>query len=165
MKCKIYHKIEWHNKLLVPKLIFFVETWWPKRGNCYNPWCGNNKTTLFFEKNLTCVQWTIMCQGQWLCNAINSYKYCGIKKKNVFGQTRCWVKQLKPIQEMVKEPKLVKLFSLVLSFKCFHNHNFFSLCLSIACIIIYLEVYFGKKWKLLKFCIFNCDGPYNNHIL
>ncbi len=22
MKCKIYHKIEWHNKLLVPKLNF-----------------------------------------------------------------------------------------------------------------------------------------------
>jgi hypothetical protein len=22
MKCKIYHKIEWHNKFLVPKLIF-----------------------------------------------------------------------------------------------------------------------------------------------
>jgi hypothetical protein len=47
------------------------------------------------------------------------------------------------LHEMKKEPKTTKSFSWVLCFKCFHNYNFFFSCLLVACINIWLEVYFG----------------------
>jgi len=104
-----------------------VQTWWPKRGNCYNSWCASNKTILFFENKLTCTQWTIICvKGQRFCNAINSYKYCDIKKKNLFGPTHCWVTPLKnDFEEWLRNRKWSNCFPWLFPLNVFITISFF----------------------------------------
>jgi hypothetical protein len=68
------------------------------------------------------------------------------------------------LKEWLRNQKWSKHFLGAFSFKCFHNYKKNSSCLSIACISIWVEVNFGiiKKWKLLKLCIANSDGPFKN---
>jgi hypothetical protein len=47
-------------------------------------------------------------------------------------------------KEFLKEPKVAKSFSWALSFKCFHNYKLYIFsCLSISCLNIWFEFYFG----------------------
>ncbi len=62
-------------------------------------------------------------------------------------------------KEFFKEPKVAKSFSWALSFKLFHNYNLFIFHVLIYGLKFILEF---KKWKLLKFCLLNKDGPFRN---
>jgi hypothetical protein len=75
------------------------------------------------------------------------------------GITRSYFK------EWLKNKKKTNSISWVLFFKCFHKiFNFFSY-LSIACLSIWFEAYFGKtNVKIVKKCTLNSDGPFKNHI-
>jgi hypothetical protein len=46
-------------------------------------------------------------------------------------------------KEFFKKPKVAKSFSWAFLFKFFHNYNFIFSCLSISCLIIWLEI---VKW-------------------
>jgi hypothetical protein len=66
------------------------------------------------------------------------------------------------LEEFIKEPKWLDHCPRPFPSNAFITIVFYS-CLSIACFNIWLEVCFGiKKWKLLKFCILNKDGPLKN---